>query len=70
MTELQRLRADLIESGEFDQVVADSTFRQVSIDLDRIGEYRLAVVWSLEYPELGAYLHRVSWEYFGADGLN
>jgi hypothetical protein len=70
MTKLQRLRLALIESGEFDLVVADSTFRVVSIDLEAIGELWLGLVWSLDYPELGAYSHLVSWELFGEDGLN
>lgn len=51
--------------------VADSTFRVVSVDLERIGgALTVLLPWSLDYPDLGAHTHEVSWESFGATGLN
>jgi hypothetical protein len=50
--------------------VADSTFRVVSIDLDKIGELSVLLPWSLDYPSPGVHTHLVSWELFGMNGLN
>ena len=70
MTDLERLRAALIACGECDLVVADSTFRRVSIDLETIGELTVGLPWSLDYPRAGARLVRLSSATFGEHGLN
>lgn len=60
----------LREQGICDLAVADSSFRVVSIDLATIGSVTVAYPWSLASAIPGVHLHVVSWEYFGADGLN
>ena len=50
--------------------VADSTFRVVSIDLDKIGELSVLLPWTLDYPNGPVCSHAVNWEYFGINGLN
>ncbi len=70
MTDLQRLKAVLSEPGLCDLVVVDSTFKVVSVDLMVIGELSLGLPWSLDYPNLGARIVLLSWESFGAAGLN
>ncbi len=70
MTDLQRLRAALTEPGACDLAVVDSTFRVVSVDLMVIGELSVGLPWSLDYPLLGARTVLLSWESFGAHGLN
>lgn len=50
--------------------VADSTFKVVSVDLDRIGTLSVLLPWSLDYPSIGVHTHEVSWELFGMTGLN
>jgi len=68
--DLIAFKAALIESGICDLVVADSTFRVVSIDLESIGELTVALPLSLDYPRAGARLLRLNWDTFGMDGLN
>jgi hypothetical protein len=56
---------DLTEYSGCVLAVVDSTFKVVSVDLERIGTLSVLLPWSLDYPT-----HEVSWESFGMSGLN
>ena len=51
-------------------VVASLTLQALSIELEEIGELSVLLPWSLDYPEVPAYWHEVSWSTFGDDGIN
>lgn len=65
-----QFRQALIGSGICDLVVADSTFRVVSVDLEITGPLWVGLPWRLDCLQLGVHLHELSWECFGQSGLN
>lgn len=51
-----------------DLAVVDSSFMEVSIDLEVIGELSVGLPFSLEYPSLGFWVWTLV--EFGEDGIN
>ena len=57
------------EFSECDLRVVDSIFRLVSVELQQDGELWVWLPLSLDYPNLGGFIHAVTLATFGKTGL-